>query len=339
MAEIPTSPESSEFALIERIIERLGDAAATSIVVSPGDDAAIWEASTGAVVATIDTLTEGTHWRASTMGYADIGWRTVVANVSDLAAMGAEPKYLLVATCLGPSTTTTDLNAFIDGAAEACRSHEVRIAGGDIVRGGATTFTIAAYGDARFEGTEIIALRRESARIGDLVAVSGHPGASAAGLTLIERGQTEIRQGKALVEAHRRPRARIEIGRQAVMSGIRCAIDISDGLLQDLDHIAKASAVGIEIDCESLPLHPESTALLGKDKALDLALGGGEDFELALVGSETDLDALVDEVHVVGRVVKDHPGETVALDKSGAHYQPLHRGWDQLIQGNSEGRP
>ncbi len=338
MAEIPTTPESGEFALIERIIERLGDAAATSIIVPSGDDAAIWETNTGAAVATIDTLTAGTHWRTNTMDYADIGWRTVVANVSDLAAMGAEPKYLLVATCLGPSTTTTDLDLFIDGAAEACRSHNVRIAGGDIVRGETTTFTIAAYGDAQFDGTELLALRRESARVGDLVAVSGHPGASASGLMLIERGQSETTKGQALIAAHRRPRARFELGQRAIRSGIRSAIDISDGLLQDLDHVAKASAVGIEINCESLPIHSEAVALIGKGIALELALGGGEDFELALIGSEPALDSLADEVTVIGHVVKDHPGETVVLDQTGSHYQPPYRGWDQLLQGDNEGK-
>jgi len=334
----PASGDWGEFALIARIIARLGDAAATDILVPPGDDAAIWLADSRGVVATIDALTEGTHWRADTMDLADVGWRAVTANVSDLAAMGAEPGYLLVATCLGPSITSAGLDAFVDGLAASSRTHGVRVAGGDIVRGEATMFTIAAYGSAPFEGDEPRTLRRNAALVGDVIAVSGHPGASAAGLALIERGQANSGDAAALVEAHRRPLARTEIGRQAIALGIRCAIDVSDGLLQDLDHIAEQSGVGIEIDCAAIPVHPAAVELLGSGAALDLALGGGEDFELALVGEASQLAALGDQVTTIGRVVEEHSGETIALDADGAPYRPARRGWDQLANSRGGGQ-
>ncbi|MDA0351668.1 MAG: thiamine-phosphate kinase [Chloroflexi bacterium] len=330
-----TPPEQAaetpgEFALIARILDRLGDAAATDILVPPGDDAAVWLAANGAVVATIDALTEGNHWRADTMSFEDVGWRTVAANVSDLAAMGAQPGYLLVAACLGPTITPADLDAFIDGMAAACRAHGVRVAGGDIVRGQATMFTVAAYGSVALEDGKARTLRRGAARLGDLVAVSGHPGASAAGLAVIERGDANRPEAQPLVEAHRRPHARTAIGLDALAARISCAIDVSDGLLQDLDHIAEQSALGIEIDCAAIPLHPAAVALLGEHEALDLALGGGEDFELIVVGPDSALDALGDRVTVIGRVVPAHPGETVALDKHGTPLVPRRRGWDQL---------
>ncbi len=117
-----------EFALIDRIIARLGDAAARDLVVPPGDDAAAWRTGPELAVATIDALVEGTHWRTDTMAYGDVGWRAVTANVSDLAAMGAEPQYLLIAMTLGPAFTVDDLDALVEGLAESCRLHGVRVA-------------------------------------------------------------------------------------------------------------------------------------------------------------------------------------------------------------------
>jgi thiamine-monophosphate kinase len=329
----PTTP--GEFALISRIIKRLGAAAALDILVPPGDDAAIWRADSEGVVATIDALTEGTHWRADTMGFEDVGWRAVTANVSDLAAMGAEPAYLLVATSLGPSITPSDVDALVDGLAASCLEHGVRIAGGDVVRGPATMLTISTIGSATFKDGQLRALRRNSARVGDIVAVTGHPGASATGLAAIERGLTDDPDAAPLVAAHRRPTARVDVARQAIAEGLSCAIDISDGLLQDCDHIAEASKVGIEIDAEAIPLHPAAAELLGADEALTLALGGGEDFELVLVGDRSKLEALATDVTVIGRIVDMHPGETVALDAGGSPMSVMRRGWDQLSSSDS----
>src|SRR5688572_18906590 len=100
-----TDPAQGEFSLIDRIVARLGDAAARDILVPPGDDAAAWIPSGGAVVASTDAITEGNHWRPHIASMTDVGWRAVATSVSDLAAMGASPQVLLVATVLGPSVT------------------------------------------------------------------------------------------------------------------------------------------------------------------------------------------------------------------------------------------
>ena len=328
-----------EFGLIDRMVARLGAAAAGDILVPFGDDAAVWRGDP-ATVATIDTLAEGTHWRADTMDLADVGWRAVAANCSDLAAMGARPSTLLVATILGPDVTLEGIDALIDGLAAGCRAHCVRIAGGDVVRGGATAITIAAYGGADLEGAPGLdqresarVLRRDAAAVGQRVAVSGAPGAAAGGLALIEAGRIAEAGAADLVAAHRRPLARTDLGRAALDAGVRCAIDISDGLLQDLGHIARRSGVGIEVAAAALPLHPAARSLLGDERALDLCLGGGEDFELALVG---DADALrrLDRpelpVTLIGHVVADHPGEVIVWDEEGEAYVPAVAGWDQL---------
>ena len=322
-----------EFALIDRIIERLGDAAATDILVPPGDDAAVWAAPGEAVVATIDALVEGTHWRRDTMSPADVGWRAIAASVSDIAAMGATPDHALVATVLATSFTLDDVDALIDGMAEACRRHGVRIAGGDITRGNETAVVVTLLGGAALQRGGARVLRRDAARAGDAVAVSGTPGAAAAGLALIEAGREAEPSAAALIAAHRRPIARVALGRAAVEAGIACAIDISDGLLQDLGHIAGRSGAGIEIDLEALPLHPAAVELLGEQQARDLALGGGEDFELALTGPAQALKRLATPelaVGVIGRVVAGHAGEVVVRDASGRRYDPPSPGWDQL---------
>ena len=334
---VPDAHESSvrslgEFTLIERIVARLGEAAAHDLVVPSGDDAAAWRVADGLAVATIDALVEGTHWRTDTMAWGDVGWRAVTANVSDLAAMGAEPLYLLIATTLGPDLSIDDLDGLIEGIAESCRLHGVRVAGGDVVRGPTTSLTIAAYGRIEGGAPDAPLLRRSRAQPGDFVAVSGTPGASGAGLALIEAGRAAEVGVEMLLLAHRRPVARVALGREAAAGGLRCGMDISDGLLQDLGHIAVASEVGIEIAAASLPLHPAALEMLGARTALDLALGGGEDFDLILVGPRealVRLDTPEVPVTLVGRVVADHPGEVIVWGEDGAAYEPPRRGWDQ----------
>ena len=323
-----------EFGLIDRIVARLGDAAARDIVVPPGDDAAAWAIDAGLAVATVDTLAEGTHWRRDTMSFADVGWRAVATSVSDLAAMGAAPGYVLIAAELGADVELGDVDAFTEGVADACRRYGVRVAGGNVAGAVATSVSTTAFGTAttREDGTAAL-LRRDAARPGDLVAVSGTPGAAAAGLALIETGRAAERGATPLVEAHRRPPARLALGRAAVDAGVRCAIDISDGLLQDLGHVARASGVGIELEAGRLPLHPAATELLGAENAAELALRGGEDYELALTAPAATLGALPPAdtaLTTIGRVVTAHPGEVVVL---GGDSRPLAQpsgGWDQL---------
>ncbi|MXZ46764.1 MAG: thiamine-phosphate kinase [Chloroflexi bacterium] len=323
-----------EFGLIDRIVARLGDAAARDITVPPGDDAAAWAVDAGVAVATVDTLAEGTHWRRDTMSFADVGWRAVVTSISDLAAMGVEPGFLLISAELGPSVQLDDVDAFADGVAAACDCYGVRVAGGNVAGTPATSFSTTAFGTATAAGDgSPLLLRRDAARPGDLVAVSGTPGASAAGLAMIEAGRAEESEAEPLVTAHRRPQARIGLGRAAVEAGVKCTVDISDGLLQDLGHVARASRVGVEVDAGAVPLHPSALALLDPERARELALRGGEDYELALTAPAATLGALTDgeaPVTTIGRVVAEYPGEVVVLGSDGRPLEQPSGGWDQL---------
>lgn len=325
-----TVPEVDEFSLIDRILNRLGDAAARDILVGPGDDAAAWAPASPGVVASTDVLAEGTHWRTDTMSYEDVGWRAVVTNVSDIAAMGARPELLLVASVLGPSITVEDIDHFIDGMAAACRAHNVKVAGGDIVRGDATSFAVTALGSSRVDRAgRALVLRRDTARVGDIVAVTGSPGSSAAGLAALNAGRANEPAAGPLLAAHRRPIAHIELGMAAVVRGVVCGIDISDGLVQDLGHIAERSGVGIEVDLEKLPLHVHAMAMFGIDAARNFGLNGGEDYDLALLGRTDIMESLEAPVTFIGRVVRDHPGRAVVMRADGRVYEPPS-GWDQL---------
>ena len=327
-----TAGGGGEFGLIARILARLGDAAARDILAPPGDDAAAWTNEAAVTVASVDSLAEGAHWRSDTMSLADVGWRTVATSLSDLAAMGAEPGPLLIAAQLGPGLGPDGLDEFVDGLAAACRCFGARIAGGDVVRAAATAFGATAIGSVRDGGA---LLRRGGARPGDAVAVSGTPGAAAAGLALIEAGREDEPGAAALVAAHRRPRPRLALGAAAAAAGLRCAIDVSDGLAQDLGHVAGASGAAIEIEADALPLHPAAAALLGAGRARALALGGGDDYELALCGPAARLDALAAEAAPlpltrIGRVTEGPPGAVAALDRSGRRLDAAARGWDHL---------
>ena len=326
-------PLPGEFTLIDRIVARLGEAAATDVLLGPGDDAAVWLPSEAAVVATTDALAEGTHWRADTMSLEDVGWRAIVTNVSDLAAMGARAQYVLVAAMLGPNVELGDIDGFVEGVAAACKEHGVRVAGGDVVRAASTAFSVSAIGAARLDRAgRALVLRRDAARPGDAVAVSGYVGAAAAGLALIQQ-RTFERPASTLINAHRRPRARLELGQAALSGGVACGMDVSDGLAQDLGHIARRSGVGIEVDVAALPVHPAAVELFGVDAAREFALAGGEDYELALTGRAEALRVLAARhgpLQVIGRVVDAHPGEVVVLEANGLPYARETAGWDQM---------
>ncbi len=329
-----------EFDLIERLLARLGDSAATTILVPPGDDAAAWTMPPqAAAVASVDTLVQGTHWRPDTMGYADVGWRAAATALSDLAAMGAHADLLLVACVLGPSLAAEDLDAVASGLAEACSEHGVRIAGGDTARGATTSITVTALGYAlpRAGREPAPLLLRSGARAGDAIAVSGRPGAAAAGLALLDAGGALDPAARPLLAAHRRPRARLELGRRALAAGARGAVDVSDGLVQDLGHLARASGVSVALELASLPLHPAATGLLGEQRARDLALGGGDDYELLLAGDAPALGRLSApglEVTLIGRALPPSTGAPCGtvrvLDERGEAYEPPSAGWDHL---------
>jgi thiamine-monophosphate kinase len=254
-------------------------AAGPGTVVGIGDDAAVLAAPDGRVVATTDFLLEGRHFRRDWAGPADIGHRAAVRSLADVAAMGARPTALLVAFAAPahlPSSWALDLAAGL--AAEAERAGAT-VAGGDTARFDAVLLAVTGLGDLQGRAP----VTRAGARPGDRVAVAGPLGASAAGLALLEAGR---REPAAAIAAHLRATPPYDAGPEAAGLGATALMDISDGLLADLGHIADASGVAVDVDPAALdpaPLRPVAEALGVGDpdgRALEWMLTGGEDHSL-----------------------------------------------------------
>jgi thiamine-monophosphate kinase len=289
-----------EFDFITRITSRLARGpghGGGSVELGPGDDAAVVRAPDGRVVATSDLLVEGLHFRRDWSGPYDIGRKAAAQNLADVVAMGARPTALLIGFGVPPDTEVAWAERLYDGLRDECDLLGAEVAGGDVVRASYVTLAVTALGD--LAGRE--PLLRSGARPGDVVAVRGRLGFAEAGLDLLTRGLDEPAD---LIDAHRRPRPPYEAGEQAARLGATALLDVSDGLVQDLGHIAAASAVRVALDSAALPVPPE----LGPD-GLRLVLTGGDDH--AFAGTFPPRTALPETWRRIGRVTE---GTGVTID-------------------------
>lgn len=261
---------SGEFDLVERIRARAG--ARSDVVLGIGDDAALLAPPPGMQLAVAtDTLNIGVHFPADTAAY-DIGWKALAVNLSDLAAMGAMPAWCSLSLSM-PQADEIWLDAFINGFTTLAAMHDVALIGGDTTRG-PLSICVSVIGFVE-PGH---ALRRDGAKAGDDIWVSGALGDAAAALLLWQAGK-EIPQ--TLRERLDRPTPRVALGR--ALAGIAHAcIDVSDGLLADIGHVCAASGVGAEIDVDALPASPALIALAGPDaeSRRRWQATGGDDYEL-----------------------------------------------------------
>jgi thiamine-monophosphate kinase len=266
--------ETGEFGLIARIVARLDTGPAT--LLGPGDDGAVVAAPDGRVVASTDVLVEGRHFRRDWSGAADIGHRAAAANLADIAAMGAKPTALLVALCVPPDLDPAWVEELADGLSAEASSVQASVVGGDMSASPTLTVAVTALGDLQNQNPVV----RGGAQPGDVIALAGRVGYAAAGYTVLSRG---FRTPKLLVEAYRRPVVPYAQGPIAARHGATSMIDISDGLLQDLGHIATASVVGIDLRTDTFevpgPMR-DAAAALGVDPYVWL-LAGGDDHALA----------------------------------------------------------
>ena len=271
-----------EFALIERIARRTR--ARADIVLGIGDDAALLQPAPGQQLAvTADTLNAGVHFPAESAP-ADIGWKALAANLSDLAAMGAVPAWCTLSLSL-PQAEGDWLDAFADGLFALADASGIAVVGGDTTRG-PLSISITAMGQV----PAAQALRRDGARVGDDIWVSGHPGEAAGALRLWQQGRLDVR-GVVADAAHerlrqrlQRPMPRLSLG-LALRSCAHAAADVSDGLLADLGHIASRSGVAAVLQADAVPLSAALRTALGDAAALDCALRGGDDYELCFTAA------------------------------------------------------
>jgi len=271
-----TVAEVGEFRLIERFTRHF--ATTPAVVLGPGDDAAVVTAPDGRVVACTDMLVEGNHFRRDWCSAADVGHKAAAANLADIASMGARPTALLAAVAAPQDLPAEWLEGLASGLAAEAAAVGAAVVGGDTTRGELLTVTVTALGD--LEGREPVT--RSGARPGDVLALAGRIGWAAGGLNVLSRG---FRSPGALVGAYRRPQPPYAAGRDAALMGVRAMIDVSDGLLADVGHLADDSGVAIDVDTTALPV-PEpmrnAAEALGAD-ARNWLLSGGEDHALAAV--------------------------------------------------------
>ncbi|MFE0027825.1 thiamine-phosphate kinase [Amycolatopsis sp. NPDC059021] len=265
---------TGEFALIDAVIAGRRQPAAT--LLGPGDDAAVVAAPDGRVVASTDVLVHGVHFRLDWSSPEQVGRKAAAVNLADIAAMGARPSSLLVGIACPPDTPTEVITELAKGMWAEAERAGVGVSGGDMVRADQLVISVTALGD--LGGREPVT--RSGARPGDVVAVCGKLGWAAAGLAVLGRG---FRSPVGVVNAQRCPEPPYEAGPLAADAGATSMIDVSDGLLADLGHIAEASGVGIDIrtaDLEVASRLVEVGTALGADP-LRWVLTGGEDHALA----------------------------------------------------------
>lgn len=251
-----------------------------------GDDAAVMPTNLGqSLVVTTDVLVDGVHFSDRTTSPQDVGWRAAAANLSDLAAMGATPLAITVGLAL-PSDVAVDwVEKLYQGMNQCLQPYNTAIVGGDICRSSVTSIAITAFGQVPPQRV----IRRNAARVGDAIVITGVHGASRAGLELLlhpELGQNLSNSDRSyLITAHQRPQPRLDVlpllwevvGESPRIAGM----DSSDGLADAVLQICQMSGVGAHIERQNIPIH-NSLCDLSPEKVLDYILYGGEDFELVL---------------------------------------------------------
>jgi len=309
----------SEFEIIARFFTRR----TSHTVLGVGDDGALIAPTTGQeLVISTDLLVEGTHFLADADPEA-LGWKTLAVNISDLAAMGAQPRWALLAAVL-PAPTADWIDAFARGFFACADSHDIDLIGGDTTRG-PRAFCVTIFGEVPAGK----ALRRDGAKAGDSIWISGRPGRAARGLAHLQRRTrlAEPELSDCLTALHR-PQPRVALG--LALRGIAsAAIDVSDGLLADLGHILEQSKRAARLQIPNLPA-------AGLER--DCLLAGGDDYELlftAAPGSDKDIAALAGKLGLpltrIGEIIAGPPGDLVLRDDSGSVIAPARRGYDHFL--------
>lgn len=291
-----------------------------SSLIGPGDDAALVAVPDGRVIACTDALVEGRHFRRDWCDASDVGHRAAAANLADVAAMGATPTALLVALCAPADLPAEWVVEMSEGLAEEAGIVGASVVGGDTTSAPILVISVTALGD--LAGRD--AVLRSGAAAGDVVALSGRLGCAAAGYTVLSRG---FRTPKILVDAYRRPVVDYRAGVAASIAGATAMIDISDGLIADLGHVAQASDVHIDLNREAFEVPDQlrdAAMALGVDP-YQWILAGGDDH--ALAATFPPHAALPEGWTVIGQVSRG-AGVTV-----GGREWVGPRGWEHFGRG------
>ena len=330
-----TVADVGEHALIARIHSRVPPAP-PSVVVGIGDDAAVVEPERGGLtVVTTDAQVEGVHFDRSLSTAADIGHKALAVTLSDLAAMGAAPQHALLSLALPPTMAVSDLDVMVDALLELAARHRVALIGGNIASSTGPLFVeVAAVGSVRRRRV----LMRGGARAGDILYLSGDIGGATAGLESLRADRTGgPSAGDACRQRYRRPEPRVQVGLALARTrAARACIDLSDGLADAVRQLAAASHVGVRLDADALPIHPQAREWFrraGVDPTT-AALGGGEDYELAFTAPSTFRGRLAHVRRLIGDLSLTPIGvmtkeRDLVLRRDGRD-EPLPRGFEHF---------
>lgn len=313
-----------EFGLIDRVVARLGQFPDRAVPVGPGDDAALVTVRGGAVLVTTDLMVEGRHFRRDWSSGLDVGHKVAAANLADVAAMGGACTALVVAFAGPPDLPAGWAVDLATGIAEEAATVGARVVGGDTSSAPTVTVAVTALGEL---AAGVAPVLRSGARPGDVLAVCGRLGWAAAGWAALGRG---FRSPRLAVAAHQRPEPPYAAGPQAAAAGATSMIDVSDGLLADLGHIAAASGVGMDVSSERVPVGEPVTTVAAAMNAdpRQFVLTGGEDH--ALVATFPAQLQLPPGWTSIGRVVDGQGNPAVTVD--GRVPGPAVRGWDHFAR-------
>jgi thiamine-monophosphate kinase len=308
----------NEFDVIRSLSEKL-PSPPPEIVVAVGDDCAVLRLGEVLWVAAADMLIEGRHFK-EWASPEDVGYKAVAVNVSDVAAMGGVPRFVLASS--GAMEAETILRC-MEGVLRACEDFGVYPLGGDTTGADLLTVDVSILGQLAHAP-----VLRSGARPGDLLAVTGELGASVAGLLALENGDTGQER---LVKKHLRPEPRVGSGRAAARLGAHAMIDLSDGPASDVRHLCELSRAGCRVDLGLLPVAGDTREYLrssGRDPEI-LAATGGEDYELLIAASEEVVEALGAESETPATVIGEITEEEVLFVRDGEPVENLS-GWDHF---------
>jgi thiamine-monophosphate kinase len=327
--------ELGEFGLIDLLTKMTRDAGVDRLgpdqpIIGIGDDAAAWRGDTSIQLATVDTMIQGVHFSQETTTWKELGWKSIAINLSDIAAMGGVPRYALVALALPEDTSVATVTEIYKGMIEMARQYKLAIIGGNISRAPEISITITVLGSS----PENKILQRSTARPGDVIAVTGYPGSAGGGREILAKKlKLKPEMAKYLRDAFLHPIPRINEGQLLVRHGIATAIDISDGLLADLHHICEASRVSARVYIGRLPIH-ETLKNSFSEKAVELVLAGGEDYELLFTSSYDIVERVKGEIAcpstIIGEITTGVASQIDLVDAKGNHVEVKKTGWSHF---------
>ncbi len=297
-----------EFGLIRMIGRIVSSSKKTpGLMLGIGDDAAVFKTSGSKLnVITVDAMTEGIHFDLRYTGFRDLGWKAVAVNLSDLAAMGAEPKWLLVHLTIPERIKAEDISELYRGISACSNKFSIRVIGGNISRA-KREFVVCITALGQVHKNRL--LKRSSARSGDVLAVTGDLGASHAGLRSLQ-WKRRFPAADYIRQKHIAPVPRVDWIRQLLDAKVKihACIDISDGLSSDLKHLCEASKAGAEVELDRIPVHPQTRKTAEKlhEDIRDYVLNGGEEYELLMALAPAEFlkakKVLGKQITAIGRI-------------------------------------